>query len=103
MTLGINSRLGPAAVGALSIAVAGVGGCSYAPPQLSVTGAHITEETPEGIVVRFQLDALNTNSVELPLREVHYTLMIDGQPVFSGLRSPEASLRRLGTQQISFT
>jgi hypothetical protein len=77
-------------------------GCAYAPPQLSVTQARITDESEQGVVVTFRIDALNANSVELPLREIHYTLAVGGKPVFYGVRSPEASLRRLGTQQISF-
>jgi hypothetical protein len=78
-------------------------GCtSYAPPKLTVTRAYVSEESIEGVVITFNLDALNANQVELPLHEVRYTLSINGQPVFYGVRSPEATLRRLGTQQIRF-
>jgi hypothetical protein len=62
----------------------------------------MVEETPEGILIRFKMEALNANSIELPLREVRYTLSIDGAPVFSGVRSPETTLRRLGTQSFEF-
>lgn len=77
-------------------------GCSYSAPKLSVSGARITDRSDQGVVVSFTVDALNANPVEFPLREVHYTLTLDGKPVFFGVRSPEASLRRLGTQQFSF-
>jgi len=78
-------------------------GCSsYAPPRLTLTRALVTQESKDGLVVSFSLDALNTNSVELPLTEVRYTLYLNGSPVFFGVRSPEATLRRLGTQSISF-
>jgi hypothetical protein len=87
----------------IAVAAALAGGCaSYAPPKLSMTSAFVSEESPRGLVLTFTLDALNTNQVELPLREVRYTLRINGEPVFYGLRSPEATLRRLGTQPISF-
>jgi hypothetical protein len=84
-------------------ALLSVGGCtSYAPPKLTVTRAYVAQESDAGVVVAFNLDATNTNSIELPLREVRYTLLINGEPVFYGVRSPEATLRRLGTQPISF-
>lgn len=74
---------------------------AYAPPQLTVTRAAITDETPDGVVISFSIDAVNQNSVELPLRDVRYTLSVDDHPVFTGVRSPEATLRRLGTQPIT--
>src|ERR1041385_7449812 len=89
-------------LGALAAALALPACTSYAPPQLTLTQASIVEETPEGILIRFKMDALNPNSIELPLREVRYTLSIDGTLVFSGVRSPEATLRRLGTQSFEF-
>lgn len=86
-------------------ALAGLGffgaGCeSYAPPQLTVTGAQAGERTPDGVSMIFTIDARNDNDVPLPLRDVVYTVDVDGQRVFEGTRSPEATLRRAGTQQI---
>lgn len=76
-------------------------GCqSIAPPALSVTGAQAGERTPDGVSMIITLDATNSNDVALPLRDVVYTVDIDGQRVFEGTRSPEATLRRSGTQQI---
>lgn len=46
------------------------------------------------------LDAQNTNDVPLPLREIEYTLDIDGRRVFAGTRSAEATLRSMGVQSI---
>ena len=81
--------------------VALLAGCSsYKPPTLAVTGASVAQESPDGLVLRFTLDATNENEVELPLREVAYAVRLDGREVFRGVRSPEATLRRLGTQQI---
>lgn len=76
--------------------------CSrYAAPQLALSNAAVTEQSPDGTVLAFTFDARNTNEVELPLHEVRYTLSLDGREVFRGVRSPEATLRRLGTQRIT--
>ena len=84
----------------VAVLVGAMGGCaSYAPPTLTVSSARVAEETDAGYVVDFAIDATNRNDVELPLKEVRYTLRLDGAEVFRGVRSPEASLRRLGTQQ----
>ncbi|MEX2217117.1 MAG: LEA type 2 family protein, partial [Phycisphaerales bacterium] len=71
------------------------------PPQLSLARAFVSQESDRGLVITFNLDALNRNAEELPLHEVRYTLSLNGKPVFFGIRSPEANLRRLGTQTIS--
>lgn len=77
------------------------GGCaSSAAPKVSIAGAQLAERTSEGVAMQFTLNAENTNDVGLPLRTVRYTLELDGKQVFSGTRSAEATLRRLGTQQI---
>ena len=75
-------------------------GCSaYDAPKIDIVGARITQETAQGVVLDFTLDATNTNEVDLPLERVRYALRLNGQRVFSGTRSAEATVRRLGTQQ----
>jgi hypothetical protein len=74
----------------------------YSAPRLEVVGVQLVEETATGMVLRCEVDATNRNNVELPLREVRYTLKLEGQPAATGLRSPEASLPRFGTQRITF-
>ncbi len=77
-------------------------GCSsYSDPTLSITGAEILEQSPAATVVQFTIEAQNANEVELPLTAIRYTLSKDGRQLFSAQRSPEATLRRIGTQ--SFT
>jgi hypothetical protein len=77
------------------------GGCeSYAAPVLSMTRAEPTERTPDGCAMLFTLDARNTNEDGLPLRTVEYRVDLNGREVFVGTRSAEATLRRLGTQQL---
>jgi hypothetical protein len=74
-------------------------GCSgYADPTLRVAGAGVADEGPGAMVLDVTIAAQNTNHVELPLREIDYTVRIDGREVFRGVRSPETTLRRLGEQ-----
>ena len=47
------------------------------------------------------LEADNPNGVSLPLKNVTYTMALDGENVFTGTRSAEATIRRYGRQQIS--
>lgn len=83
----------------LATGLAGVGCSTVETPQLTVVDARITEETDEGVMIEFTLEGVNENPQELPLREVTYTLSVDGRRVFSGQRSAEATLRRLGNQR----
>ena len=83
------------------VALGVLGGCStYSAPGLRVSQVRVAERTEAGVVLDFALEATNRNEVELPLREVRYSVSLDGKEVFRGVRSPEASLRRLGTQTI---
>jgi hypothetical protein len=74
---------------------------SYKAPAFSVADVRPGERTAEGVAMVFTLDAKNDNDVALPLRDVKYTVELDGKKVFTGTRSPEATLRRLGTQQVT--
>jgi hypothetical protein len=85
-----------------TLACAVLTGCStYDAPTLSVASARITQETAAGMVIDFGVDASNTNDFEVPLERVSYTLRLDGQRVFTGTRSAEATVRRLGSQRIT--
>lgn len=76
-----------------------LGGCSsYSDPTLRVAGAGVTDEGTGALVLNVTIAAQNRNHVELPLREIDYTVSIDGREVFHAVRSPEATLRRLGEQ-----
>lgn len=85
-----------------------VAACSpYKAPTLTVADAKATQETDAGLALAFTLDARNENNVALPLREVRYELDISDSDqdsslkrVFTGIRSPEASIRRLGEQPV---
>jgi hypothetical protein len=94
----VRSRSIARALGSLALLPALAGCSSYSSPTLQVSEARVVERSPEASVVHFTIAAQNANDVELPLRSITYTLARGGRPVFSGLRSPEATLRRIGTQ-----
>jgi hypothetical protein len=78
-----------------------LGGCeSYSAPVLSVAKVEPVERTQDGCSMLFTLDARNDNDDALPLRTVVYRVDLNGQEVFHGERSAEATLRRLGIQQL---
>lgn len=84
------------------VLAAWLGGCaSYRAPEFSVTEARAGARSNDGVEMFFTLDARNDNDAALPLRDVEYRVELDGRTVFSGTRSAEATLRRLGTQQIT--
>lgn len=83
------------------VGAAALGGCETASaPRLEHAAASVTDRTGEGVALSFAIDAYNDNDIALPLRDVTYTLTLDGEEVFSGTRSAEATLRRRGVQQI---
>ncbi len=79
-----------------------LGGCSRrATPSAVVTDASIHSRTAEATVVEFVIETTNPNDIELPMRDVVYTLSIEGERVFSGRRDAQATMPRGGTQQIT--
>ncbi len=76
----------------------GVAGCTtYSEPLISVTNVAMSEETADGLVIAFTLQAANENDVAIPLRELRYALDLDNKRVFEGTRSPEGTIRAEGT------
>jgi hypothetical protein len=96
----LTSRYTPPMRLALAVlfAAAAGAGCSNSPPELRVVSAEVQERTAEGIVLSFTVEAENPNREPLPLHAVEYDLSLNGQRVFTGLRSAEATVRRYGTQ-----
>ncbi len=83
------------------LAAAPLAACSsLRPPEISVSGASVAGSSDEGITLAFTLDAANASAAAIPLREVRYDVFLDGRLAFSGYRSPEATLRRFGVQQL---
>ena len=76
-------------------------GCSgRAQPGAVVTSANIRNRTADAAVVEFVIETTNPNDIELPMRDVVYTLNVNGKRVFSGRRDAQATMPRGGTQQI---
>lgn len=84
--------------GVLGVGAALAGCSAYRSPEIEVTGARVAQETSQGMVIDFTLNASNANEVDLPLERVTYTVRLNGERVFAGTRSAEATVRRLGTQ-----
>ncbi len=73
--------------------------CSaYEDPGFQVIAVQETDRTEDAAVLTFTISARNRNEVPIPLREAVYTLELDGQTVFTGQRSAEATIRRFGAQ-----
>ena len=82
-------------------AAAVLAGCSSTPaPEISVLGVAPSDRTPDGVLMMVRLEARSTAEDALPLREVAYRVRLDGREVFRGSRSPEATIRRFGTQTL---
>jgi len=96
----MQNRLALAACGLIvGTLVAPLGGCSSQPaPDLRVIGAEVTDRTDAGLVVLFTVEAENSTGVEVPLRDVEYTVSLHGKPIFTGTRSAQATIRRYGVQ-----
>lgn len=79
-----------------------LGGCSLTPaPKLDVVAVQPAARSADGLGLVFTLAAENPGEEPLPLRTVEYRLELDGRTVFEGTRSPEATIRRQGTQTIT--
>jgi len=77
------------------------GGCSsYSAPSLKVVQGTTAERSADAVVLNFLIEGENPNDVALPLKDVRYDLYVGGRKIFSGYRSPEATLRRFGTRQL---
>jgi len=76
-----------------------LGGC-VTRPTATVEEGVATAATDEAVVLTFTVVGQNLGETELPLRMVDYTLVVDGERVFRGRRSAEATLSRKDEQRI---
>lgn len=77
-------------------------GCSgTTKPSATVTDATIRSRTAEAAVIEFVVETSNPNDIELPMRDVVYTLSLDGRRVFSGRRDAQATMPRGREQRIT--
>ena len=87
---------------ALLAAGAPLAGCAgIRAPGFEVLSVALESETDEAFVLDFTLRATNDNDEAVPLREIRYTLTLEGKRVFSGVRSAEVTLPPGGVQIIT--
>ena len=87
---------------ALLPALTVLGGCSKAiPPSFEAIGVQEIERNDERSVIAFTIRATNPNSEPIPLRSVRYSVTIDGDTVFEGVRSPETTLHKYDSSEFS--
>lgn len=84
----------------MTCAALALGACSsVVPPRFEAVSVSPAEHSEDGLVLRFTVEATNDNDEPMPLQSASYTLTVEGHPVFTGTRSPEATIRRFGTQR----
>jgi len=84
----------------LALLATGLVGCSSHPsPGVRVLGATLSETSDAGSVVTITLEASNTGPKPIPLRDVRYSVTIDGA-AFEGVRSAQTTLNRYSTATI---
>jgi len=78
-----------------------LGGCWFeSSPVLRLGAVEVESVTSDGVAVGVFVEANNRNEIALPLREVRYSVSLDGRTVFTGVRSPEAVLGANSTQTL---
>ena len=79
----------------------GLGGCATAKaPSMTLTDVTVSYDEPDGAVLWFAFDVVNSDVVDLPLAEARYSVSVDGQTVFRGVRSAEATAPARGVARI---
>jgi len=76
----------------LLVFVTSVSGCATAQaPSVALREMTVSFDEPDGAVLWFELTIVNRDTVDLPLAEARYTVSVDGEQVFEGVRSAEAT------------
>jgi hypothetical protein len=77
----------------------GLVGCSsHAPPSFELADVYTQGDGPDGRVVVFVVEGINDSTAQLPLRDVTYSVSLDGGEVVSARRTAEATLPAKGSQ-----
>lgn len=66
-------------------------------PTFEPVGVTAISERDGELELIFAINAANDNPDPLPLKRASYTLWLDGEPVYSGVRSPETTLSAYST------
>jgi LEA14-like dessication related protein len=97
VSTGVRARHAVSGVGLVVCALGSVS-CSTKPPGFTVVDIVIADSTPEATILDVVLEGTNGNTEPLPLYEIRYTMVIDGQSVATATRSPQATIPKRGTQ-----
>lgn len=73
---------------------------STSDPKVRLIGVELREKTSEGVVLAITLEADNETDQALPLRDINYSVYLNGERVFTGERSAEATIKRFGSQRV---
>lgn len=93
------ARWCPAILAATALATALTGCANRQAPAFQVVAVDQRSVSDTAIVLDFTVEGSNPNPFELPLRDVRYTVAIDGAGSFNAIRSAEATLPRRGSQR----
>jgi hypothetical protein len=76
-------------------------GCATAKaPSVTLTDMTVSFDEPDGAVLWFELTIVNSDIVDLPLAEARYSVSVDGETVFRGVRSAEATVPSKGVATV---
>jgi len=75
------------------LAAAAPAGCAgYRPPSIRLADVRLAERTDEAASFRFELIVENPNEDPVELREIRYTLALDGETIYHGRRAALTTL-----------
>lgn len=76
-------------------------GCATAKaPGVTLSEMTVSFDEPDGAVMWFELTVVNDDIVDLPLAEARYSVSVDGETFFRGVRSAEATAPARGVAVI---
>ena len=89
-----------AAACTIAVLATTLAGCvtPHTPPGFTIDGVRTTSTSADATVIAFDVTGRNDNEFALPLRQVTYTLVVDGEQVFTGTREALVTLPRFGRQ-----
>lgn len=78
-------------------------GCArgYRAPTFEAVGVHESAQADGTSVLTFDVRATNPNREPMELGRATYTLTLDGEDVFTGIRSPESTLHTYSSRTFS--
>jgi len=81
------------------VAAAPAGCAAYQPPSIRLADVRLAERSDEAASFSFELVVENPNEVPIELREIRYTLALDGTTIYHGRRAALTTLHA-GTSSV---